>query len=186
LSPCCKVAGSVVPAQNGTLTVFASGSPENYQAAEPLLHIMASRLFHVGTSHQAVYLKLVHSAIVGIYSGMIGEVLALGEKGGVEFSQMIDILEGGPLGSAQMTLKAPVLHARDFHDSPPSDVNTAAKDLDLVLDAGRHLSAPLPLTAAIRQVMAVHQSHGGGRGDIYSILETFERLADVTPTEGTR
>ena len=65
---------------------------------------------------------------------------------------------------------------RDF-ENPPSDVNTAAKDVDLVLDAARELAVPMPLISAARQVMAFQQSRGGGKRDIWSILEAFEALA---------
>jgi 2-hydroxy-3-oxopropionate reductase len=91
---------------------------------------------------------------------------------------MIDILEDGPLGSRQLTLKGPILKERRF-GSPPSDIDTAAKDVDLILDAARRDAMPLPLTAAARQMMAVAQARGGGKRDIYSVLEAFEAIAGL-------
>jgi len=135
---------------------------------------------HVGPGHEAATLKLVHSLIVGVYSAMLGEALAFGERGGLDLGAMLEILEAGPLGSKQLTLKAPVLRERRFA-SPPSDIDTAAKDMDLILQTARQLAAPLPLASAVRQMMAMAQAHGNGKREIYSILETFEALANITP-----
>ena len=175
---CGKVAGSVGLAERGELTLFASGSASAYARAEPAFAAMAAAVRHVGGGEAAAYLKLVHSLIVGTYSAMIGEALAFGERGGLPLDLMVDVLEAGPLGSRQLTLKAPVLKARRF-DEPPSDIDTAAKDVDLILDTARRDRMPLPLTAATRQMMAFAQASGDGRREIYAVLESFERLAGV-------
>jgi 2-hydroxy-3-oxopropionate reductase len=120
----------------------------------------------------------VHSLIVGVYSSMLGEALAFGERGGLDLRTMVDILEDGPLGSRQLTLKGPILKERRF-DQPPSDIDTAAKDVDLILDTARRDATPLPLTAAARQMMAAAQARGGGKRDIYSVLEAFEAIAGL-------
>ncbi len=172
------VAGSVQPARDGALTVFLSGEEQDVDAVAPTLAPLASVVHRVGGAEEAVYLKLVHSTLVAAYSAMIGEALALGEKGGLSLQTMVDVLESGPLGSKQLSLKAPMLAARDFTD-PPSDVDTAAKDVDLVLAAARDAAVPMPLSAAVRQVMAHQQALGGGKRDVWSVLEAFESLAGI-------
>jgi 2-hydroxy-3-oxopropionate reductase len=177
---CAKVSGSVGLAEEGGLTLFASGPAEAFHQLAPVFGAMARLVRHVGTGNEAATLKLVHSLIVGVYSAMLGEALAFGERGGLDLGAMLDILEPGPLGSKQLTLKAPVLRERRF-DAPPSDIDTAAKDMDLILQTARQLSAPLPLASTARQMMAMAQAHGNGKREIYSILETFEALANITP-----
>jgi 3-hydroxyisobutyrate dehydrogenase-like beta-hydroxyacid dehydrogenase len=175
---CGKVAGSIGPATDATLTLFASGERADFDRCALAFAAIASTVRHVGAGDSAAYLKLVHSLIVGVYSSMIGEALAFGQRGGLELATIVDVLEAGPLGSKQLTLKAPVLKERRFA-SPPSDIDTAAKDVDLILDTARRDVMPLPLTSAVRQLMATAQAGGGGKRDIYSILETFERLGAV-------
>ena len=175
---CGAVAGSVGPATDGTLTLFASGARDDFDRCLPAFEAISARALHVGAGESAAYLKLVHSLIVGAYSALIGEALAFGERGGLNLAQMVDILEAGPLGSRQLTLKAPVLKAREF-DEPPSDIDTAAKDVDMILETARKDAMPLPMLSAVRQVMAAAQAGGGGKRDIYAILETFERLGGI-------
>ena len=175
---CGKVAGSIGLAESAGLTLFASGDANDFSRARPVFEAMAARVLHVGEGDAAAYLKLVHSMIVGAYAAMIGEALAFGEKGGLSIETMVDVLEAGPLGSRQLSLKAPVLKTRTF-DNPPSDIDTAAKDIDIILDAARKDLVPLPLMAAVRQVMAFAQANGGGKREIYSVLEAFETLAGI-------
>ena len=175
---CAKVAGSVGLAQTASLTLFASGETADFETCKPALSAMAAKVHHVGKGDSAAYLTLVHSLIVGVYSSMIGEALTFGQRGGLTLETMLDILEAGPLGSRQLTLKTPMLKARSFNN-PPSDIDTAAKDIDLILDTARSDQTPLPLTAIARQMMANAQAHGDGKQEIYSILEVFERLAGI-------
>lgn len=175
---CAKVAGSVGLAESAGLTLFASGAPEAFERARPGFEAMAAKVLLVGEGEAAAYLKLVHSLIVGVYSSMIGEALAFGRKGGLSLETMVDVLEAGPLGSRQLTLKAPVLKERRFGD-PPSDIDTAAKDVDIILESARKDRVPLPLLSAARQVMAFAQASGDGKREIYAVLESFERLAGL-------
>ena len=176
---CGKVAGSIDLAQSAALTLFASGEKADFDDAQPVFSSLAAKVYHVGADDSAAYLKLVHSLIVGVYSSMIGEALCFGQRGGLDLETMVDILEAGPLGSRQLTLKAPILKARDFND-PPSDIDTAAKDVDLILGTAKRDNMPLPLTSAVRKLMATAQEAGQGKRDIYAILETFERLSGGT------
>ncbi len=178
---CGAVAGSIGPATEGTLTLFASGESAHFATALPAFQAMSARALHVGAGDSAAYLKLVHSLIIGAYSALIGEALAFGKKGGLALETIVDVLESGPLGSKQLTLKAPIIKARDF-DTPPSDIDTAAKDVDMILETARKDAMPLPVLSSVRQVMAAAQADGQGKRDIYSIFETFERLGGI----GTR
>jgi 3-hydroxyisobutyrate dehydrogenase-like beta-hydroxyacid dehydrogenase len=176
-----KVAGSIALAEAAKLTIFVSGSEAHIREAEPVLGLLGERVLNVGNGEMAHYLKLVHSTIVGVYAALIGEALAFGEKGGLDFNQMVDVLESGPLGSVQLSLKAQMLKGRTF-ENPPSDVNTAAKDLDLVLAAAKDCAVSMPLTSAVRQIMSQQQAVGGGKRDIWSLVETFESMSGVYPS----
>lgn len=178
---CAKVAGSIGLAETAGLTLFASGDVDDFARARPVFEAMAAKVLHVGAGEAAAYLKLVHSLIVGTYSAMIGEALAFGQKGGLSIDTMVDVLEAGPLGSRQLTLKAPVLKQRRF-DNPPSDIDTAAKDVDIILETARKDHVPLPLMSAARQVMAAAQAAGNGKCEIYAVLESFERMAGIGTT----
>ncbi len=173
-----KVAGSTGLAADGQLTVFASGDAADVGRVAPVLDAFASQVRHVGEGEAAHYLKLAHSIVVGAYAALIGEAVTFAAKGGVDYATVIDILEAGPLGSRQLSLKAPLLRDRSFAD-PPSDINTAAKDLDLALDAAVDVGAVTPFAATVRQLMTSRQAHGEGDLDIWSVIRSLEALGAV-------
>lgn len=174
-----KVAGSTGLAQTGELTVFASGARDDFERAEPVFAAFGRQVLYVGEGEASHYLKLAHSAIVGAYAALVGEAVTLARLGGVDYDTVIDVLESGPLASQQLSLKAPLLHSRQF-SGPPSDVDTAAKDLDLVLLAAQGARVPMPLTAAVRQVFGIQQARGEGNLDIWSVIRAFEAMADMS------
>jgi len=176
-----KVAGSVALAESGELTVFASGDRPDFEMAQPVLACVAREVRYVGQEEAAHFLKLAHSVVVGVYAALIGEAVTFAQVGGVDYDTVIDVLAGGPLSSQQLSLKAPLLKSRNF-SQPPSDVNTAAKDLDLVLMAARGSRVPMPLTAAVLQLMTAQQARGEGASDIWSVIRAFEAMAHVGDT----
>lgn len=175
-----RVAGSVGLAERGELTVFASGPRTDFDAVSPVLESIGRQVAYVGADEAAAYLKLAHSIVVGGYAALIGEAVTFARAGGVDYRQAIDILSTGPLSSQQLTLKAPILKAREF-DAPPSDIDTAAKDLDVVLrtrsPAGS--AVPLPVTALVRQVMAMEQARDCGGLDIWAVIRAFEAMSGL-------
>ena len=173
-----KVAGSTGLASEGQLTVFTSGDPADVERATPVLGAFAREVRHVGPGEAAHYLKLAHSIVVAAYAALIGEAVTFAAKGGVDYATVIDVLEAGPLGSRQLSLKAPMLRERAFSD-PPSDIDTAAKDLDLALSAGVGVGVPTPFAATVRQLMTSRQAHDEGDLDIWSVIRSLEALAAV-------
>jgi 2-hydroxy-3-oxopropionate reductase len=87
-----KVSGSVQPAADGTLTIFASGPQAAYDQCQAVFGALGRRVYYVGPGDEAIYLKLVHSLMVGLTAGLVGEALTFGERGGVDWRQMIDVL----------------------------------------------------------------------------------------------
>lgn len=173
-----KVAGSIGLATEGQLTVFTSGRTEDAERAGPVLGAFAREVRHVGDGEAAHYLKLAHSIVVGAYAALIGEAVTFAAQGGVDYGTVIEILEAGPLGSRQLSLKAPLLRDRTF-GSPPSDIDTAAKDLDLALAAAVGVGVTTPFAATARQLMTSCQAHGEGDLDIWSVIRALETLAAV-------
>jgi 3-hydroxyisobutyrate dehydrogenase-like beta-hydroxyacid dehydrogenase len=133
---------------------------------------------HVGEGEAAHYLKLAHSVIVPAYAALIGEAVTFATQGGVDYATVIEVLEAGPLRSQQLSLKAPMLRDRTFAD-PPSDIDTAVKDLDLALGAAAGLGVTTPFAATARLLMTSSQAHGDGKLDIWSVIRTLETLAAV-------
>ncbi len=115
--------------------------------------------------------------MVGITAAMVGEALALGERGGVDWQQMIEILNHSAVASPVLGYKAQMLASRDF--SPMFTAAQMAKDFDLALDTARGVGVPIPLTALARQFMGALAARGGGERDFFAYVTLVEELAGL-------
>jgi 2-hydroxy-3-oxopropionate reductase len=179
-----KVSGSIKPATEGTLTVFASGPRDAYERSLEAFRAMGNRHYYVGPAEEAIYIKLVHSLMIGILAASVGEAFAFGERGGADWSQMIEVVNNSALSSVVLNYKAPLLRTRRY-DEPQSTVDVAAKDIDLALAAAKQMNMPLPVTALVREYFRSMQAQGNGGLDFFGIVTVFEALAGIIPFEDT-
>jgi 3-hydroxyisobutyrate dehydrogenase-like beta-hydroxyacid dehydrogenase len=171
------VSGSTALATAGTLTIFASGPKDAYDQCTEIFGSMGQKVFHVGNGDEARYLKLLLNMMVGITSAMAGEALLFGEKGGMNWNQMIDIIANSVVASPLIGYKAQMLKNRDF--SPAFTIDQMAKDFDIALDTGKAINVPMPITAMARQFFGAMKAKGKGNFDFFGLVTLLEELAGI-------
>jgi 3-hydroxyisobutyrate dehydrogenase-like beta-hydroxyacid dehydrogenase len=171
------VSGSTVLATGATLTIFASGPKDAYDACAEILGCMGSKVFHVGTGDEARYLKLVMNMMVGLSSAMAAEALTFGEAGGMNWEQMIDIVGASVVASPLIGYKSAMLKARNW--APAFTASQMAKDFDIMIEAGRAKNVPMPMTALIRQFWSTMMAQGKGEQDFFSLVSIMEQMAGM-------
>jgi len=171
------VSGSTVVAAAALLTIFASGPRKAYETSTPLFEVMGKALFHVGEGEEARYLKLTLNMIVGTTAAMVGEALVFGEKGGMDWNQMIEIIDASIVASPLVNYKTEALKQRDF--APAFTASQMGKDFDLALDTARQNDTPIPLTSQIRQNWSAMKAQGMGEQDFFAYVTLLEKLAGI-------
>jgi 3-hydroxyisobutyrate dehydrogenase-like beta-hydroxyacid dehydrogenase len=171
------VSGNPVLAEAAQLTAFASGASADFAVVEPLLAHFSKRIFLVGPDEQARTLKLVINLMIAVSAGMLGEALALGEKGGLDWQQMLDVISESAVGSPMVRYKTPPLSNRDYRST--FSCEQMAKDLDLILDASAQYRAPVPLAAQMRQMYEALIAGGRGTDDYIATVAHAEQLAGL-------
>lgn len=169
------VSGSTVVAAAAGLTIFASGPKDAYDTCLDLFKAMGKACFHVGTGEEARYIKLSLNMMVGISAAMAGEALALSEGGGMDWEQTLDIISNSVVASPLIGYKVAMLKSRNF--APAFTASQMAKDFDLMLDAGRALNVPLPITSLVRQFLGAMKATGKGDKDFFAYVTLLEELA---------
>jgi 3-hydroxyisobutyrate dehydrogenase len=153
------VLGTRQPAEDGKLTVLASG--RGREALTPLFDAVAVKVVDLGDEiGDGSRLKLVlNSWVVGVTEA-VAESVALAEGLGLDPQLFLDAIEGGPLGLPYAKLKGGAMIKGDFTPSFP--LSLAAKDAGLVDEAARAAGLRLPLAPAIREQMqrAIDAGHG--------------------------
>ncbi len=168
------VLGSVVPAREGRLAVFAGGSAADYAEAEPLLHLWGDpmKVRHVGAVGSASAVKLVINLTLAIAMSGVGEALRLAGHLGIDRHAALDALAEGPL-SATVASKRTMLDEEEY--SPVGfSLDLLAKDLGLVLDAAY---GDLPVTESVLAVVREAVS-AGHRDDDYAALAGYLAFED--------
>lgn len=171
------VSGSTVFAEAGTLTILASGPKDGYDKCSDIFGVMSKKAFYVGTSDEARYLKLLLNMMVGITSAMAAEALTFGERGGIQWDQMIDIIDNSVVGSPLIGFKVQPLKDRNF--APAFTVAQMAKDFDIILDTGRAMDIPMPITSMVRQFFGVMKARGAGELDYFALVTLWEDMANI-------
>ena len=171
------VSGSTALAAAGTLTIFASGPKDAYDRCLDIFGAMGQKTFHVGAGDEARYLKLLLNMMVGITSAMAAEALIFGERGGMDWTQMIDIISNSVVASPLIGYKAQILKDRNF--APAFTAEQIAKDFDIALDTGRALNVPMPITSLARQFFGAMKARGKGELDFFGLVTLMEEMAGI-------
>jgi 3-hydroxyisobutyrate dehydrogenase-like beta-hydroxyacid dehydrogenase len=172
------VSGSVPQVDAGSLVIFVGGEQETYQASKPILDVLGTKHFYMGTSGTGVTMKLVVNALLGLSLQAIAEALVLGEKAGLERTQLIDVLKETSIVSPRQKTALENAGRREYPANFPLPL--MFKDFGLILRLASELAAPMPATAAAQQVYALAQARGV-EDDVAAIIAVMEELAAPTP-----
>lgn len=153
------VSGSTHPAEEGKLTVLASGPESARPQVEPVLSALASRIQWLGEAGMGSRLKLAANHWMIAMVAVLAETMHLCEVMGLDQQEFIALLDGGPLGSSYAVDK---LNEMSHHEYPAGfPVRLAVKDLGLVREVAENTHEETPLLdAALERMRAVADSHG--------------------------
>jgi 3-hydroxyisobutyrate dehydrogenase-like beta-hydroxyacid dehydrogenase len=72
------VTGSSPKAEDGTLTIMAGGSAEDFARARPLFDAMGALVLHVGGVGQGQMVKLINNATAAANAAAVAQALLVG------------------------------------------------------------------------------------------------------------
>jgi 3-hydroxyisobutyrate dehydrogenase-like beta-hydroxyacid dehydrogenase len=169
------VSGNPSVVEAGNLSIMVSGAEETFTGVEPLLRDIGPNVFLVGTAEEARVLKLALNLMIAGTAELIAEALVLGEASGLNRARMLEVMGASAVGSPFVKYKTAALVADDY--SPTFTTAAMHKDLALALDAGTEAGVPLPVTAAVQQLVQACLSSGMAEADLMSLLPRLRREA---------
>jgi 3-hydroxyisobutyrate dehydrogenase len=126
------VSGSKVPAEQGKLTIFASGSEEARPIVEPVFDAIGQRTVWLGPIGAGSRMKLVNNTLLAFTAEGVANSLALAHQLGLDARSVLDTFDGGPLISPWAAGK--LLRIQDGNFSPEFPLALALKDVHLALE----------------------------------------------------
>jgi 3-hydroxyisobutyrate dehydrogenase len=162
------VLGTKQPAEEGKLTVLASGPSAALDTLAPLFDAVGAKTVRLGDVGEGTRAKLVMNHWVLALTTATAETIGLARALDVDPKLFLDGIAGGPLDSAYAQLKgAAILEDRTGDASFP--LKHAHKDARLVVEAARANGADLGLAPAVQERFARADEAGLGDCDMAAV-----------------
>ncbi len=171
------VLGTVPSAEDGTLSVLASGPEATIEAVEPVLEAMGEPIIHAGVVGQGTQLKLSLNLALGGIMEAYAESLALAEAHDIDVETTIEAFESGGLYSPLFGGKSAKIAEGDFESQFKLDL--LEKDLMLALEAGGDVPMPLPVAGAAREAVEAARGLGHGDEDMAAVIRYLETVGEL-------
>jgi len=177
------VSGGVVAAENGKLSVMASGSKAAFAASEGILGAISAKVHRIGDEPGLGSLvKTVNQLLAGAHIALAAEAMAFGAKAGIDTQVLFDVISSSAGSSWMFTNRVP--HMLDDDYRPLSAVNIFVKDLGIVLDTARELRFPAPLSALAHQLFIMAAASGHAQEDDAAVVKVYESLTGARVARG--
>jgi 3-hydroxyisobutyrate dehydrogenase len=163
------VLGTREPAEQGKLTILASGDPGGLDRLAPLFDLVGSKVIRLGEAGTGTRFKLVMNHWVLAVTDSIAETIAFAEGVDVDPGLYLEAIAGGPLDLGYAHVKGPGMIEGELPVSFP--LKHALKDADLILDAADRHELNLGLAPAVRDRFAIAADAGHADEDMGMVIE---------------
>lgn len=166
------VSGSKKPAEDGTLVFLCAGDKSLFNEAEPTLRVMGKEVFYFGGVGRGAQMKLVVNMIMGSMMTALGEGLALGEKVGLDMSDILAVLTQGAIDNPMFRLKGPQMIADKYPTAFP--LKHMQKDMRLALQMADECGQPLYTSGAANASFIKARQAGSGDEDFSAVMKIIK------------
>jgi 3-hydroxyisobutyrate dehydrogenase len=162
------VSGSTHPAEQGELTILASGPDTARTVVQPIFDALASRVLWVGEAGMGSRLKMAANHWMITMVGALAESMHLCQAMGLDQQHFVELLDGGPLGSVYAVQKLEEMRRHEYPAGFP--VRLALKDLQLVREVEQSSRDAMPLLDVVLERFVTANQHLGDQ-DLAAIYE---------------
>lgn len=171
------VSGGEPKAIDGTLSVMAGGTKENFDKYYKLLMAMAGSVVYVGALGSGNVAKLANQVIVAVNIAAVSEAMTLAVKNGADPKLVYQAIRGGLAGSTVLDAKAPMMMEHNF--KPGFRMELHIKDLGNALNAAHVTDTALPLTSQVMEMMQALKNDGCGTEDHSALVRFYEKISNT-------
>jgi len=172
--------GGRVRAQQGKLTVMASGPRALFDAVEPILRCYGDKVVYLGPSVGAAQvMKSVNNMLSLTNLVAASEALVVGAKAGLDPEAMLDVINHGSGQNTATSSKVPrhiLPRSFDFGGS----LSVVMKDIGVFIDHAAAFGIPTPVSDLVRATYRKAIQDGSAAEDITTVIRPMEKQAGVT------
>jgi 3-hydroxyisobutyrate dehydrogenase len=161
------VLGTKKPAEDGKLTILASGPQDTREACQPIFDVIGARTIWVGSAGAGSRLKLVANAWVLTVLEGIAESLSLARGLGLDPALFLEAISGGAMDAPYVQLKGNAMLASDW--TPSFALSGVTKDAELIVQAGTDAGVEMAFTRTALGFLRQAIADGHGDKDMAAI-----------------
>jgi 2-hydroxy-3-oxopropionate reductase len=175
----CPISGGRPRAMDGTLSAIVAGPAALVERVRPLLDVLASKVFVVGShAGQAQVCKIANNAIS--ISGMVVacEAVVMGAKAGLDPAVMIDVINASTGRNSATVDKFPrAILPRSFDYGGP--IAIGSKDLGLYIEEARAQQVSALAVSNAAQLWSMAVDRFGDKADMTMFIRLLEDWAGL-------
>lgn len=169
------VSGGEPKAVDGSLSIMVGGERALFESVKDILLSMGASAVYCGGIGAGNTTKLANQIIVACNIAACAEAFTLAKKAGVSPQLVFDAIKGGLAGSTVMNAKVPMMIEGNF--APGFRIDLHIKDLGNALETAHDVGAPLPLSAAVMEMMQTLRADGLGQEDHSSLANYYAKVS---------
>ena len=167
-------------AEKKLLWILPGGDELVVAECMPLFAALGQGTFPMGGAAQASLAKLVGNFMIAAHIEMLGEGLALAEKGGLDPMKLLLMLGGTVFGSPVFRNYGGRIAATEFEPAG-FPLPLGLKDVQLVMKSGEELKVPMPLASLARDHLLAALARGRERFDFAGFASVIREAAGLPP-----
>lgn len=171
------VSGGEPKAIDGTLSFMVGGKQSVFDRCKDILGAMGASVTRCGEVGAGNTTKLANQIIVACNIQAVAEAFTLAQKAGVDPEVVYKAIRGGLAGSTVLDAKGPMMIAGN--DKPGFKIDLHIKDLNNALDCAHTVGAPVPMTAAVQEILQWLHNNDCGENDHSAIAKYYEHLTGI-------
>jgi len=171
------VSGTSVTVDEGKASLMVGGESDAFERAKPVLEAIGPKVIHVGPSGSAVTMKIAVNLSLAVQMLAFSEGVLLAEKSGIPREKAVEVMLASVIASPMVAYRGPLVlgHPEEVW----FDCHMMQKDLNLALELGRQLEAPLPTTAVTNELLTAANGMGIGERDFAVLFDVLAGMAGV-------
>jgi 3-hydroxyisobutyrate dehydrogenase-like beta-hydroxyacid dehydrogenase len=170
------ISGSPITIEGGSASIMVGGDEAAFRRIEPVLLDIGPKVTYIGSSGQAMQMKVAVNLTLIVEMIAFCESVALAEKGGVDRTIAVDAMLKSVVASPVMGYRGPFILEGNMPDKPLADVTLQQKDMVLALEVARRQGSPAPLAAVANEMLNACRGLGLDHRDFVTVFDVYRML----------
>jgi 3-hydroxyisobutyrate dehydrogenase len=166
------VSGSKPKAEDGTLTIMAGATPEDFELARPLFDVMGERIVRVGPVGHGQMAKLLTNTMGAVNAAAVAEAVHVAKAAGLDRDAFLEVAGGSAGNSTVLTLKGAQMF-EERYEPALFKLEHMLKDVRHCIAEARALGIELQLGQMAERLLASAAEAGHGEDDFAAVYAAF-------------